>query len=83
MSSKINTSINLPIIFKNAYSKNNYDISNEPNNLENIFINKKTKRNEEKNEEIQEIKKKNKIFSKIKKRKWRRIKKINKINIYL
>jgi len=62
ISSKINTSINLPIIFKNAYSKNNYDISNEPNNLENIFINKKTKRNEEKNEEILEIKKKNKIF---------------------
>ena len=64
ISLKINIPINLPIIFKNAYSsKNNDDISNEPNNLENIFINKKTKRNEEKNEEIQEIKKKNKIFS--------------------
>jgi len=64
ISLKINIPINLPIIFKNAYSsKNNDDISNEPKNLENIFINKKTKRNEEKNEEIQEIKKKNKIFS--------------------
>ena len=67
ISLKIDTPINLPIIFKNSYSsKNNNDIINEPNNLEKIFINKKTKRNEEKNEinqEIQEIKKKYKIFS--------------------
>ena len=61
ISLKIDTPINLSFIFKNDYSsKNNNNISNEPNNLENIFINKKTKRNEEKN---QEIKKKNKIFS--------------------
>ena len=62
---KIDTPINLSFIFKNAFTSKNNDISNEPNNLENIFINKKTKRNEEKNEinKINQEIKKNKIFS--------------------
>ena len=58
---KKETLINWPSILKNVHSSINYkNISNESNGLENIFINKKTKRNEE----IQEIKefKKNKIF---------------------
>ena len=64
ISLKIDTPINLSFIFKNDYSsKNNNNISNEPNNLENILINKKTKRNEGKDPEILELKKKNKIFS--------------------
>ena len=66
ISLKIDSPINLSFIFKNSYSSNN-NITNEPINLEKSFINKKTKRNEEKNEinkinqETQEIKK-NKIF---------------------
>ena len=52
-------------IFQNAYtSKNINNISNEQNTLENNFINKKTKRKQEKNEINQEIEenKKEQIF---------------------
>ena len=82
---KIDTPINLSFIFKNDYSsKNNNNISNEPNNLENILINKKTKRNEGKNPEILELKKKNKIFSikKVKDRKKEKEKEIKSMSIY-
>ena len=83
ISLKIDTPINLSFIFKNVHFSKNNDISNEQNNLENIFMNKKTKRNE-KNEEIQEIKKKNKIFSikKVKDRKKEKEKEIKSMSIY-
>jgi len=59
MSLKINRSINFPFAFKNYNSFKNNDEAN--NIMENIFINRKTKRNEEKKDINQEIKKE-KIF---------------------
>jgi len=59
MSLQINSSINLPFIFKNFNSFNNNDKST--NVVENSFINKKTKRNENINEINKEIEK-DKIF---------------------
>ena len=87
ISLKIDTPINLSFIFKNVHFSKNNDRSNEPNNLENSFINKKTKRNAEKNEineEIQEIKNKNKIFSikKVKEKKKEMEKEIKSMSIY-
>ena len=58
---KKETLINWPSILKNVHSSINYkNISNESNGLENIFINKKTKRYEE----IKEIKKNKKFLIK-------------------
>ena len=56
---KINIPINLPFIFENFKSFKNNDEST--NVIENIFINKKTKRNETKNETDKGVEK-DKIF---------------------
>ena len=79
ISLKINTSINFPLIHKDLHSFNYNNIRNESNILENNFINKKTKRNQEKNEINQEIEenKKEQIFI-IKKINYK-IKKLEKI----
>jgi len=64
ISLKVNRSINFSFIFKNNNSFKNNDEAN--NIMENIFINRKTKRNEDKKDINQENKKKIFLIKKVK-----------------
>jgi len=64
ISLKVNRSINFSFIFKNYNSFKNNDEAN--NIMENIFINRKTKRNEDKKDINQEIQKKIFLIKKVK-----------------
>ena len=64
ISLKVNRSINFSFIFKNYNSFKNNDEAN--NIMENIFINRKTKRNEDKKDINQENKKKIFLIKKVK-----------------